>query len=55
MENRIGVFDEEFDRREDYDSEPRPIGEVLAELLAGYQVRFPDVQVSVVEAAAAVC
>jgi hypothetical protein len=55
MENRIGVFEEEFDRREDCDSEPQPIGEVLAELLARYQTRFPEVRISVVEAAAAVC
>lgn len=28
---------------------PQPIGEVLAELLAQYQARFPNVKISVVE------
>jgi hypothetical protein len=54
MEN-ISVFEEDFDRREDRGGEPQPIGEILAELLARYQARFPEVQVSVVETAVAVC
>ena len=33
--------------------EPVAIGEVLAELLAQYQARFPDVQITVVDTAAA--
>jgi DNA-binding transcriptional LysR family regulator len=55
MENRISFFEEEFDRREDRPGEPQPIGEVLAELLAQYRARFPEVQLSVVETEAAVC
>jgi hypothetical protein len=55
MENRISVFEEDFDRREEGGGQPQPIGEILAELLARYQAKFPDVQVSVVEAASAVC
>jgi hypothetical protein len=55
MENRISVFEEDFDRREDRESEPQPIGEILAELLAQYQAKFPEVQFCVVETAAGVC
>jgi hypothetical protein len=55
MEYRIGVFEEDFDRREDRGSEPQPIGEILAELLAQYQARFPEMQLCVVETAAGVC
>jgi hypothetical protein len=55
MDSRIGVFEEDFDRREDRPGEPQPIGEVLAELLARYQARFPELQVSVVETEVAVC
>ena len=32
---------------------PQPIGEILAELLAQYQIRFPEVRLSVVETPAA--
>ena len=55
MDSRISVFEEDFDGREDRPGQPQPIGEVLAELLARYQARFPEVQVSVVETEAAVC
>ncbi len=55
MESRTSVFEEDFDGREDRGGEPQPIGEILAELLAQYQARFPEVQVSVVETAVAVC
>jgi len=48
MENRIRPVP--MDRRDDG---PHPIGEVLAELLAQYQIRFPDVEIAVVETAAA--
>jgi hypothetical protein len=43
MQNRITRFQE---RR---DSEPQPIGEILAELLARYQSRFSDVRIAVVQ------
>ncbi len=55
MENRISVFEEDFDRREDRGGEPQPIGEILAELLAQYEARFPEVQLCVVETEVAVC
>jgi DNA-binding transcriptional LysR family regulator len=55
MENRISVFEDDFDRREGRGGQPQPIGEILAELLAQYQARFPEAQVSVVETAGAVC
>jgi hypothetical protein len=43
MKNRITRFEE---RR---GGEPQPIGEILGELLARYQSRFPSVQVAVVQ------
>jgi hypothetical protein len=33
----------------DRDRDPRPIGEVLAELLARYERRFPGVQIAIVQ------
>ncbi len=33
----------------DRDRDPRPIGEVLAELLARYERRFPGVRIAVVQ------
>ena len=46
MENRISqiVNEERKDRQG-----PQPIGEILQELLAQYQVRFPEVRIAVVE------
>jgi hypothetical protein len=52
MNNRIShveTKDREFEGR----SEPRPIGAVLAELLAQYQARFPEARISIVETPAA--
>ncbi len=34
------------------DGEPRPVGEILEELLAQYEARFPDIRITVVETAA---
>jgi hypothetical protein len=51
MNNRISTLDDDFGERADRD--PQPIGEVLAELLAQYQVRYPEARLSVVETAAA--
>lgn len=45
-----GVLEDSTDRG----GEPLAIGEVLAELLAQYQARFPEVQITVVETPAAV-
>ena len=52
MENRISQYDNENKGREDRHGEPQPIGVVLAELLAQYQVRFPEVHIVVVETTA---
>jgi hypothetical protein len=48
MENRISAFYDEFHERP-HDDGPRPIGEILAELLAQYQVHHPEVRITVVE------
>ena len=34
------------------DGEPQPVGEILEELLAQYEAKFPDVQITIVETAA---
>ena len=34
------------------DGEPHPVGEILEELLAQYEAKFPDIHISVVETAA---
>jgi hypothetical protein len=50
MNNRIAAFLE--DTREiprQPNDEPRAIGEILSELLAQYQRRFPDIRIAVVE------
>ncbi|MGO8749627.1 MAG: hypothetical protein ACLQNE_27035 [Thermoguttaceae bacterium] len=52
MENRISTLPDESREREDR-REPQPIGEILAELLAQYQARFPEVHITVVETSAA--
>ena len=49
MENRISQFENEERERADRRRGPQPIGVVLAELLAQYQVRFPEVHIAVVE------
>ncbi len=52
MNNRISYVDKKNNEPEDR-AEPRPIGAILAELLAQYQARFPDARVSIVETSAA--
>ena len=37
------------DERED---EPKPVGEILEELLAQYEAKFPGIRITVVETAA---
>jgi hypothetical protein len=54
MNNRICQFEsEDRQRRETEETaetrEPQPIGVILAELLAQYQARFPQVRIAVVE------
>ena len=34
------------------DSEPKPVGEILEELLAQYEDRFPGIHITIVETAA---
>ena len=34
------------------DDEPQPVGEILEELLAQYEARFPGIHITVVETAA---
>ena len=50
MENRISQFEKEDREREARrHGEPQPIAAILAELLAQYQTRFPEVRIVVVE------
>ena len=49
MENRCSQFENGDREREDRHGEPQPIGAILVELLAQYQVRFPEVHIAVVE------
>jgi hypothetical protein len=48
MNNRISHVENKNTDRDDR-REPQPIGEVLAELLAQYQARFPEVRITVAE------
>jgi hypothetical protein len=48
MQNRISKIENEGREQEDRQG-PQPIGAILADLLAQYQVRFPEVRISVVE------
>jgi hypothetical protein len=47
MENRISGFYDARDER--HDDGPQPIAEILAELLAQYEVHFPEVNIAVIE------
>jgi hypothetical protein len=51
MQNRITEITERLDVQND---EPQPLGEILEELLAQYQRRYPDIRITVVETATAV-
>ena len=48
MQNRISQVGNDDREREERQG-PQPIGTVLAELLAQYEVRFPEVRIAVVE------
>ncbi len=41
------------DEQRERDGEPQPVGEILEELLAQYEARFPNIRITVVETAAA--
>jgi hypothetical protein len=43
MENCIANYDKR------HDDGPQPIGAILAELLAQYEVRFPEIKIAIVE------
>ena len=49
MQNRISQYENEVREREDRRREPQPIAAILAELLAQYQTRYPEVRIAVVE------
>jgi hypothetical protein len=46
MRNRISDIGEKRDTRID---KPRPVGEILLELLAQFERRFPGIQITVVK------
>jgi len=46
MENRISTYDDRDERSGD---EPRRLDSILAELLARYQITFPEVRITIVE------
>ena len=52
MQNRFSDNGDTTERRDGRDDEPQPVGEVLEELLAQYERRFPGVRITVVETAA---
>jgi len=55
MNNRISTFLEDSpETRNERNDEPHPIGEVVEELLAEYERRFPSVRITVVETAVTV-
>jgi len=52
MEGRLTGFEDD-ERFDEGAGEPQALGDILAELLAQYQARFPAVNVAVVEVPAA--
>jgi hypothetical protein len=52
MTNRISTLQDDFGGREERGNGPQPIGEVLEQLLTQYEVRFPSINIVVVETAA---
>ena len=52
MDGRFTGFENDFGW-DDESGEPQAIGEILADLLAQYQTRFPGVKITVVEILAA--
>jgi hypothetical protein len=51
VENRISQYEDKDNRGNDR-REPQTIGAILAELLAQYQVRFPEAKIVIVETTA---
>ena len=52
MKNRISQYEDRDNEGKDRPREPQPIGAILAELLAQYQTRFPELCIAVVETTA---
>ena len=48
MNNRISPIERD-ERKDEQQRGPQPIGAILADLLAQYQARFPEIQITVVE------
>lgn len=46
MQNRITHI---YEEREQKNNGPRPIGEILKELLRQYEARFPNLRITIVE------
>jgi len=49
MENRISDLYDDLQRSDERGGGPQPIGQILAELLAQYQIRFPEARITLVE------
>lgn len=50
MNHRLSSDAADDRRPEERDRGPQPVGDILAELLARYQVRFPEAKIVVVHA-----
>jgi hypothetical protein len=53
MNNRIHDWTRQSTEATPRDAQPQPIGEILAELLNQYQLRFPNAKIEIVETSAA--
>ncbi len=53
MDNRIVTADHSGRMAGDRGDGPQPVGQILAELLAQYQARFPDARIEIVHTSAA--
>jgi hypothetical protein len=53
MDGRLTGFEDDLHWQREGAGEPQAIGDILAELLAQYQARFPEVNIRVVEVPAA--
>lgn len=53
MDGWLTGFDDDFDRHDEGAGEPQATRDILADLLAQYQDRFPELNIRVVEVPAA--
>jgi len=49
MDGRLTGFEDNFDWLDEGAGEPQALGEIMADLLAQYQARFPAINITVVE------